>query len=345
MKTGAEGKGLEQVTEAVRKHRQFVVSTHINPEGDALGSALALALLLRQQGKEAQVITRDPVPPSLDFLPYQGIQTTVPELTGSYEVFVTVDCGDLERTALGKNGKVPASLVINIDHHLTNRGFGQINWIDPDAAATGEMIYRLARRWKADLTPEIALCLYTALVTETGSFRYSNTSAELFRIAAELADRGVEPWVVAHRVYERNSRGRLALLGEILRGLEVAPDGRVAWVVLTQEMFRRTGTGPDDTEELVNYPRSVDGVEVAVLFRENPDGNYKISLRSKDRADVAQVAGQFGGGGHRKAAGCTIEGPLDRAKARVLRAVAEALPPPAAPPSPTRPPSKKEATR
>jgi len=309
------------VVEAMKPYQTFCVSTHINPEGDALGSAIGLALALRSAGKEADVVLRDPVPAYLDFLPFQGVVSQHPALPRAYDVLAVVDCGDLERTGLFTQAPPPVKAVVNIDHHMTNREFGTVNWIVPDATASGQMVYELIQAWGVPLSRDIAVCLYTTLLTETGCFRYSNTTPGTFRIAADLLECGVDSAKVARALYERSSPGRLQLLGEVLRGLGRHPNGKIAWVTVTQALFRATGTSPEDTEDMVNYPRSLNGVEVAVLFRELSSTQYKISLRSQGRVNVAAIAEGFGGGGHRNAAGCVAQGDLESVRARVLSAV------------------------
>lgn len=309
------------VVEALKGYQSFSVSTHTSPEGDALGSAVALALALRAAGKRADVVIKDPVPAYLDFLPVQGVVQRHETLPPAYDVLAIVDCGDLGRTGMFEQAPPPVKLVVNIDHHVTNRGFGGLNWIEPDATASGQMVYEIIRAWGLPISREIAVCLYTTLLTETGSFRYSNTKPATLRMAADLLEVGVQAAVVSQAIYDRNSPGRLKLLGEVLRGLERHPGGKIAWVTITQDMFRTTGTSPEDTEEMVNYPRSLKGVEVAVLFREVNSTQFKVSLRSQGRVNVANVAETFGGGGHRNAAGCTVKADLVTVKARVLGAV------------------------
>lgn len=321
MATTKTATDARSVVEVMKAHQTFSVSTHVSPEGDALGSAIALALALRAAGKEAEVVIKDRVPDYLDFLPHQGIVSRHPTLPHAYDVLAVVDCGDLERTGMFEQAPPPVKVVVNIDHHITNRGFGGVNWIVPDATASGQMVYELIRAWGITLSREMALCLYTTLLTETGSFRYSNTTPTTFRMAADLLDCGVDGAKVAQALYERNSPGRLRLLGEVLKVLDRHPGGKIAWVTVTQAMFQATGTSPEDTEEMVNYPRSLKGVEVAILFREINPTQYKVSLRSQGRVDVASVAGSFGGGGHRNAAGCTMSGDLTAVKSRVIAAV------------------------
>jgi phosphoesterase RecJ-like protein len=307
----------------LERHRRVLISTHVSPEGDALGSALALAHALRGVGKEALVVNRDPVPRLLDFLPADGLYRQVDRPEEGYDVLVVVDCGDLERTALFHERRPP--LIINIDHHVTNKRFGQINWVDPGAAATAVMIAALLGDLQIGLSKEIALCLYTALMTETGSFKYSNTTPAVFRLAAELAERGVQPAWVSHQIYERNTVNRLKLLGAVLERLEMSADRTVAWVTLPAGLFTRTGTTAEDAEDFVNYPRSLTETEVAILLRDAEPGRVKVSFRSSGEVDVAAIASQFGGGGHRKAAGCTVAGTLDTIKPKVVEAAERAV--------------------
>jgi phosphoesterase RecJ-like protein len=313
----------QAVQTALERHRRCLISTHVNPEGDALGSALALAHALRGMGKEALVVNRDPVPRLLDFLPAKGLFRQVDRPEEGFELLVVVDCGDLERTALFNERRPP--LIINIDHHLTNKRFGQINWVEPDAAATAEMIAVLLGDMHVAVTKEIAVCLYTALMTETGSFKYSNTTPAVFQLAAELADRGVQPAVVAQKIYERNTVNRLKLLGAVLDRMELSADRTVAWVTIPAELFARTGTTAEDTEDFVNYPRSLTETEVAILLRDAEPGRVKASFRASGQVDVSAIAALFGGGGHRKAAGCTVAGTLDSVRPKIVEAAERAV--------------------
>lgn len=315
----------KQVVQAIIKHHTFFITTHRNPEADAMGSSLGLAHLLRQLGKSCTVVSYDPLPRILKFLPHEGLLKQQPRLTSRPEVLFVLDCGDLERTGLFET-QPPPSLIINIDHHVTNKQFGQINWVDPEATATGELIYELVGALGLELSSEVALCLYTAIVSETGFFAYSNTRPKTFRLAASLLERGVDPWAVAQRLRE-NTPERLKLLAEVLQGLERSKDGRLAWLTVTQELLEKTQTGAEDTEEMISFPRSLREVEVAILFREVDPHTFKISLRSKNEVDVAKLAEQFGGGGHKKAAGCTMNGTLAEVKRRLLAAVQEAVHP------------------
>lgn len=313
-----------RVLQAVRAKQTFLLTGHVNADADVIGSEIALARGLRWLGKRAEILNHDPLPRVLQFLdapPKHGLfQRRARPKIRDYEVLVVMDCGDLERTGLFSRGHAPP-LIINIDHHATNRRFGDINWVSVEAAATGEMIHTLLKALRVPITPEIATALYTALVTETGSFRYSNTTPRIFRLAAELAGHGVQPWRVAQSLYEQNSPARLRLLSVLLRQMARTPDGTVAWVTLTRARLRQSGATQEDAEEFVNFPRSLEGAEVAVLIREVGPRSYKMSLRSKGRVDVAALAEQFGGGGHRNAAGCRLDGPLGAVTRTIIHAI------------------------
>ncbi len=315
---------LEQVIQAIREHHDFFVTTHMSPEADAIGSSLGLAHLLRQIGKQCTVIIHDPLPRILQFLPYQDILRQQTSLSKWPEVLFVLDCGDLERTGLLSKGDIHRSCVINIDHHVTNKQFGQINWINVEAAATGELICDLVEALDSRYSQELALCLYTAIVSDTGFFAYSNTRPKTLRFSASLLERGVDPWFVAQHLHE-TTHERLHLLSELLRSMERSRDGRLAWITATKQLFEKTKTTSEDTEDLINYPRSLQGVEVAILFREAGADTCKISLRSKNKVDVSKLAEQFGGGGHMKAAGCTVNGSLPDVKRRILAVAEEAI--------------------
>ena len=315
---------LEQVADVIRSKRRFAVTTHVNPEGDALGSALALALALRGMGKEAEALNKDSIPFFLKFLPTVGVFRQATRLDDGVDAVFVVDCGDVTRTGLlDRPGDHP--LIVNIDHHVTNTKFGAVNWIRPEATASGEMIYDLLVHLGRPLTKEIAICLYTTLLTETGGFRYSNTTQKALEVAARLVSLGADPGIIAQNIYMVNSFERLTLLGRVLLKMDRHASGKFAWVTITRADFEETKTTAEDTEEFVNYPRSIKGVEVAVLFREIDAESCKVSFRSQRKVDVARLAEQFGGGGHSRAAGCTIRAGLEAAKAQVLPAVARAL--------------------
>lgn len=307
----------------LRRCTSVLISVHKNPDGDALGSQLALMLALQGLGKSVTAHNLDPVPEIYRFLPRVDRIMSGNRVGGAYDALVVMDC-DPGRTELF-NGVYPARTLINIDHHVTNQREWPLTWLDPDASATGEMTHTLIKRMHLPIDRDIALCLYTAILTDTGSFRYSNTSPESMRISAELLESGADPWLVTENVYESYAFSRLRLLGCTLAGMEQSEDGKIAWVVITEEHFRKTGTSADDTENFINFVRSVKGVEVAVLFRQTAAAQHKVSLRSKGRADVSAVARTLGGGGHKNAAGCVLDGTIEEVKAKVIGEVRKSL--------------------
>lgn len=314
---------LSEIASALARSKTILVSVHKSPDGDALGSQLALMHALERLGKSVAGQNLDPVPETYRFLPGSDSIRTVTAVEGSYDVAVVLD-SDPPRTGLFDNA-CPAEICINIDHHVTNPLQWPLSWLDADASATGEMIYELIQKLRVQIDPAIALCLYTAIFTDTGSFRYSNTTAKSMRIAAEMIDKGADPWVVTENVYESFAYRRLKLLGGVLEGMERSEDGRIAWVVVTEDLFRRNGATAEDTDQFVNFVRSVKGVEVAVLFRQTGENQYKISLRSKGRIDLTRLAQALGGGGHRNAAGGNIQGSLIDVKNKVIGEVGKTI--------------------
>jgi bifunctional oligoribonuclease and PAP phosphatase NrnA len=296
---------------------------HIHPDGDVLGTLFGLGLALGAAGARVTFAGPHPVPEALSFLPGADrwqVWKVAPE---TFDVIVMTDCPNPDRSeGLIQGARGPQSRVLNIDHHPDNRRYGTINWIDPSAAATGEMVFDLVRALGLRLTPAVALNLFAAIHTDTGSFRYSNTTPRTFRIAAELAAAGADPSLVSDRLYQQRAPDSLVQLGEVLRRVRISDDGRVAWLTVPRGVVSRDFLAAED---LVGYPRSVRGVKVAVLFTEDEPGKVKASLRGKGEVPVNAIAHRFGGGGHANAAGCTIPGTLEEAAAAVLQAVRESL--------------------
>jgi bifunctional oligoribonuclease and PAP phosphatase NrnA len=316
---------LDSICRILREKDRFLIACHENPEGDAIGSELALALALRKNGKKATVLNSDPVPENLRFLP--GADTIRCDEDGSrYDVAVIVDCGSPERT-----GRVGAELrkcplTVNIDHHVTNGQHGDYCLIDPEAAATGVLIRRVLAAMDTPVDPSIAVNLYVSILTDTGSFRYSNANPEAFVVAGEMVRLGVDPWSVSEQVYETQSRERIGLLGRVLSSMEFAGDGKIAAITAMRKDLDEFRMKKDGLEGFINYPRSIAGVEVAVSFREEGDGEFRVSFRSKGRVDVSRIAAGFGGGGHRNASGCSVRGTLSETKRRVFEDLMKALP-------------------
>ena len=296
---------------------------HVHPDADVLGTLLALGLSLERSGWTVTYAGPHPVPSVLAFLPGSDRWQVWNAAPRRFDVIVMTDCPNPDRSeGLLEGTRSPSSQVLNIDHHPDNRRYGTENWIDPTAAATGEMVFDLLEALGRPVTPDIALNLFTAVHTDTGSFRYSNTTPRTFRIAAELAAAGADPSLVSDRLYQRRAPDALTMLGRVLSRVQLSPDGRVAWLTVPRGLCSDAFLAAED---LVTYPRSIEGVDVAVLLREEADGVVKASLRGKGRIPVNRIAHQFGGGGHENAAGCTLRGTLEEATAKLLGAVNVAL--------------------
>lgn len=317
---------MRAVMQAIRRHKRFTVSSHINPEGDALGSALALASLLKRLGKQAVVATDGGIPKAFAFFPSVARVIGSPSSKAVPQVAMTVDVPVLSRTGTMSRLIKEAPLSVNIDHHVSNQLFSDINWVDPKAAAVGEMIYRLYKAFRVKPSREEALCMYVSIVTDTGSFRYMSTTPEVHRIASVLIARGLSPLKVAQDLYECHSASDLRFLGRVLASLKSTPDGKISWVEVPYRLLKSCRPGSEIIDELVNYPRSVRTAEVSFVLRQQSlDGKIRVSFRSKGRVDVNKIARSFGGGGHMAASGCTVMGTLASARARVLKTVRQAL--------------------
>jgi phosphoesterase RecJ-like protein len=304
---------LEDVLRQIERRDSFVLTSHARPDGDAIGSALACCQVLRAMGKQADVVLHDAVPRIYRPLPFADQAVQADRLNGSYEAAIILECDSLLRTRLEG---LEDRFLINIDHHASGRPFADVNWIDPHAVATAEMVFRLGREAGVPLSPEIATCLYTALMTDTGSFMFQGTNEHTFALARELTLAGADPSHCARNIYFAHSGAKMRLLGEGLRNLN--QEGHLAWIWVTQEQMERCGAKEEDCEGLVNYALSIADAEVAVFFRELPDGRFRVSLRSKGKVNVANLAERFGGGGHECASGCAVKGPLQAAVSEIL---------------------------
>ena len=275
---------LDRVLQEIRERRRFVVTSHARPDGDGIGSALACAQILRHMGKESDVVMHDGVPRIYQSLPFADrvIRT---ESVPPNDAVIVLECDSIKRTQL--NG-LEDCFLINIDHHVSGRNFANVNWIDSSAMATAELIYRMARLAGVPLDSDIASCLYTALMTDTGSFMFEGTNEHTFAIARELVLAGADPAHCARNIYFGHSTAKLRLLGAALANLH--REGSLAWIWVTQEQMERFGAREEDCEGLVNYALSIGDVQVAVFFRELPDSRWRVSLRSKGEVNVSAVA-------------------------------------------------------
>jgi bifunctional oligoribonuclease and PAP phosphatase NrnA len=307
---------LREVLESIERRSRFVLTSHARPDGDAIGSALACSEILRCMGKDADVVLHDPVPRIYQPLPFADRVVQADRVNGNYDAAIILECDSVQRTRLeGLENR----FLISIDHHLSGRPFAHVNWIEPDATATAELVFRLAREARVKITPEIATCLYTALMTDTGSFMFRGTNEHTFTLARELVLAGADPAHCARNIYFAHSTAKMRLLGAALSNLH--REGPLAWIWVTREQMERSQAKEEDCEGLVNYALSIGDVEVAVFFREMADGRYRVSLRSKGGLNVATIAEGFGGGGHECASGCSMDGPLSIAVARILEKI------------------------
>jgi len=304
---------LNEVLKHIEQRDRFLLTSHARPDGDAVGSALACCQILRSMGKEADVVLHDGVPRIYQPLPFADTVVRAERVNGNYDAAIILECDSIQRTRLeGLENR----FLISIDHHVSGRPLAHVNWIDPKAVATAEMVYCLAREAGVKISPEVATCLYTAVLTDTGSFMFEGTNEHTFALARELVLAGADPAHCARGVYFGHSTAKMRLLGAALSNLH--REGPLAWIWVTSEQMERLGAKEEDCEGLVNYALSIQDVEVAVFFRELPDGRFRVSLRSKGQLNVAAVAEEFGGGGHVCASGCSLDGPLSVAVARIM---------------------------
>jgi phosphoesterase RecJ-like protein len=304
---------LSEVLRQIEGRQRFLLTSHARPDGDAVGSALACCQILRGMGKYADVVLRDGVPRIYGPLPFAGEVLQADRVNGNYDAAIILECDGIRRTGLDG---LQNRFLINIDHHPSGRPFADVNWIDPKAVATAELVYRLGREAGIKISPEIATCLYTAVMTDTGSFMFEGTNERTFALARELVLAGADPVRCARNIYFAHSTAKMRLLGAALSNLH--REQHLAWIWVTHEQMERAGAKEEDCEGLVNYVLSIQDVEVAAFFRELPDERFRVSLRSKGRLNVAAIAEKFGGGGHECASGLSVDGPLALAVAQVI---------------------------
>jgi phosphoesterase RecJ-like protein len=293
------------ILEVLRRGKRFLVSSHARPDGDAVGSMLALGMLLEQMGKQADLVSADPVPQVYRALPGAQNIRIVRRVEGGYDAAILLECDGTERVGIAG---LEQYLLINIDHHYSGSDYGDLNWIDQEVASVGEMVYRLARAARAQITVEMATNLYTTLLTDTGGFSYGGVQASTFGMAGELVAAGANPVKIAQEVLYSAPMSKVLLLGVALEHLH--RQGRVAWLWVTHQEMVKTCATEEDCEGIVNVALGITGVEAAAFLRELADGRLRVSLRSKGKVNVAILAEHLGGGGHKSAAGCTLDGPL-----------------------------------
>lgn len=311
---------VANILKVIREGERFLVCSHSRPDGDAVGSVLAMGMLLEAMGKRRDMVTADRIPAIYRALPGADRIRTGMRVHGPYDAAILLECDGVERTRLEGLEKF---LLINIDHHATGLEFAHLNWIDHQAACAGEMVYRLFLAAGIEVTPEVATCIYTTVLTDTGGFIYGGTRASTFGLARDLTLAGADPVLIGQQVYFSMSMAKLLLLGAALKNLH--REGRLAWLWITQQDMVRSSAVEEDCEGIANYALSIATVEAAVFLRELPENRIRVSLRSKGRINVARIAELLDGGGHENASGCTLAGPLGRASEQILEKLRLAL--------------------
>ncbi|KDR95209.1 phosphoesterase RecJ domain-containing protein [Peptoclostridium litorale DSM 5388] len=308
----------------------FHVTSHCSPDGDSLGSSAGLCKALKKLGKEVYFVLDDKIPSNLEFV-VEGI-----DIKSSNEVdterpyvLVALDCGDYSRPCCSETVKKGASMFVNIDHHISNDCFGDVNYVDKKASSTSEIVYYILKTMEYEqkidiIGKDIGTALYTGLITDTGNFMYSNVYPESFKMAYELLQKGIDKQYIVKRLFQSDSLDRIKLLADVLATLEIV-EGKIAYIEVTQNMLIRNNIDNNNTEGLINYARDIENIEVGIMFKEKSPGEIKVSFRSKEIIDVNEIARKFGGGGHIRAAGCTIHDSLENAKNKVIEEVVKSF--------------------
>ena len=311
---------LGRIRDAILARHRFLITSHLKPDGDSIGSQVALAYALRALGKHVRLVNCDPAPPGL--LPFPGVSDieVASQADGEFDAVVVLECSELSRT--GVSG-LERHFIINIDHHPGNSLYGAINWFDERAAACGEMVFDVIAGLGVPIDATIATHIYVAILTDTGSFHFSGLSPRTFDICRQALETGIDPVWIARTVFDSNNVGRIRLFGAVLGNMDVDPGGRLAVLYMDRDMAARAGGTYEDTEGLINEPLTVKAIQAVAFFKEWEDGTYRVSLRSKGDIDVCQVAKRFGGGGHKNAAGCSAAGPIDGLQKLFVERVAD----------------------
>ncbi|AIQ36460.1 MULTISPECIES: DHH family phosphoesterase [Paenibacillus] len=314
---------LQQTREFLLEHDDYLVVSHVQPDGDAVSSTLAVGWLLSCLGKKYTMLNEGPIPKRMEYLWHSDeiINMASSEPPRQYSNVICVDCADFQRVGLTHRYFANDALILNIDHHPTNNGYGLVNLIKPDAAATAEILFDLLKTFEITWDIDIATAIYTGLLTDTGGFRYTNTSPKVMAAVSELLSYGVNGPELAETLLEEMTLPQIKILNKALNTLQLSPEGNIAWLYVTPEDMIECAAANEDLEGIVNYPRNIRGVEVGILFKVIHEHAVKVSLRSAGKVDVADLAQTFGGGGHTRAAGARIEATLEEAIAQVLEEV------------------------
>jgi len=313
---------FDEITKVLQKNNNILITSHVNLDGDGIGSELAFYFILKKLNKNPIILNQDRLPKIYDFLPgsdkvhYLGDNCID---TKSIDVGIVLDCSNVKR--IGKTYEVFKNIktIINIDHHKSNENYGNLNYINSSASSVGEIIYEYINFIDLDLLDEkISTCLFAAIITDTGSFRYSNVSSKTFKVVSDLTSKGIKPYLIANNIYNRNTYSGLKLLGEALSTLEVDDSNYVSWLTITRKMLNNAKANDEEVEGIIDVATTLNNVEISILFRETEDNKIKVSFRSKGNFDVNKFAGKFKGGGHPNAAGCLCSGKLHEIKEKIL---------------------------
>ncbi|MFH1782707.1 MAG: bifunctional oligoribonuclease/PAP phosphatase NrnA [Candidatus Omnitrophota bacterium] len=307
------------ISNAIKRFSSFLITAHINPEGDSIGSQIALKVLLSKMGKEALIVNESHVPNTLQFI--SGSEEILKEIPDGFDfdAVLVLDCPDFSRIGTVAKYISKDKVIINIDHHVSNEGFGKYNWVDAGSSSVGEMIFRLFEACKVKIDHDAALAMYVAIMTDTGSFKYSNTSSKTHKAISKLIEKGIKPYEIYTNIYESSTVEDTDLLAEALKTLKVSENKKIAWLWVTKKMLKKTKASLEGTEGIINFARSLKGVEVAIFFRETgTKDRVKVSFRSKGKVDVNKLASGFQGGGHKTASGATVFGKLKAVEKKVI---------------------------
>ena len=308
MTTATDAGTRVHAAQEIRRRQRFVITSHVRPDGDAIGSQLAMAFALRRLGKQVRVVNRDPAPPALSVFPGVADIEIAERVDDPGDAVIVMESGDLSRTGVAG---LDRGFIINIDHHVGNTMFGAVNWFDLSVAACGEMVFDLVRELGVPLTYEIALHVYIAILTDTGSFHYSHITPQTFDICRQCAEAGVSPPAVASSIFDNSTLGRLKLFGAVLSRMQLDDTGQLATVSVDKRLAADCGGSYEDTEGLINLPLTVKEIQAVVFFKEIGPGDWRVSMRSKGNVDINAVAREFGGGGHKNASGCSAAGRIE----------------------------------
>src|SRR5690554_3720159 len=316
---------IDRIIDTIQDKNDFLITSHSSPDGDSLGSVIALGIALKKLNKKVSYCMDDSIGQKFKFLPeMDSLLAPINSENHFYEVGISLDCSDVNHLSNADILKV-CKKTINIDHHINNKNFGDLNCVDPNASATGEIIFEILQRMNIHLDRDIAMALYTAIVTDTGNFKYSNTTSKTHFIISELMKYPISAWEINKRVFDEHPLSKILLMGRAINNLSILCEGKLAVTIISKKDMVEVGSSPDEVENIINIGRDIRGVEVSILIKENSESEYKIGFRSNNYVDVAKIAYDLGGGGHTRASGCTMRGNLDHIMDQLINIISNKL--------------------